>query len=164
MMAMAKQPEQHRSHAPRIENRKAWHNYHILEVVECGLDLLGTEVKSLRAGSAQIDEAFARLRRDEVFLVGVNIAAYPQAGPEQHAPMRDRKLLLHHRQIALLADHVSQKGRTLVPLAIYFKKGWAKCELGLVVGKKQYDKRHTLRQKDQQREIDREMRRRRKAE
>jgi len=161
---MAKQAEQRRPHSPRIENRKAWHNYHVLEVVECGLELQGTEVKSLRAGSAQIDEAFARLRRDEAFLVGANIAAYPQAGPVQHAPMRDRKLLLHRRQIALLAAHIAQKGRTLVPLVIYFKKGWAKCELGLVVGKKQYDKRHALRQKDQQREIDREMRRRRKAD
>jgi SsrA-binding protein len=161
---MGKQPPQHRLQSPRIENRKAWHNYHVLEVVECGLELLGSEVKSLRGGSAQIDEAFARFRGDEVFLIGAHIAAYPQAGPVQHAPGRDRKLLLHRRQIHLLAAHVAQKGRTLVPLVVYFKKGWAKCELGLVVGKRAYDKRQTLRQKDQQREIDREMRRRRKAE
>jgi SsrA-binding protein len=161
---MAKQPAQHRPHAPRIVNRKARHNFHILEAVECGLELLGTEVKSLRAGSMQIDEAHARLRGSEVFLIGATIATYPQAGPIQHDPLRPRKLLLHRRQIEALAAHVAQKGHTLVPLAIYFKKGWAKCELGVAVGKRAYDKRQTLRRKDQQREIDRELRRRRRAE
>ena len=161
---MGKQPAQRHSHSPRIVNRKARHNFHILEVVECGLELQGTEVKSLRAGSMQIDEAHARVRGQEVFLVGSTIAAYPQAGPVQHDPTRDRKLLLHRRQIAQLAAHVAQKGRTLVPLVIYFKKGWAKCELGVAVGKRAYDKRQALRERDQRREIDRELRRRRRAE
>ncbi len=161
---MAKQPPQHLSQTPRIVNRKARHHYHILEVVECGMELLGTEVKSLRAGSAQIDDAYAKVRGDAVYLIGAYISAYPQAGPLQHAPARDRKLLLHRRQIQLLAAHVAQKGRTLVPLVVYFKKGWAKCELGLVVGKRAYDKRQDLRKKDQQREIDRELRRRRRSE
>ncbi len=153
---------QHRKGPPRIVNRKARHEYHILEVVECGMELLGTEVKSLRAGSVQIDDAHARVRDGEVFLVGANIAAYPQAGPTQHEPMRDRKLLLRRGQIEQLGAHVAQKGKTLVPLAVYFKKGWAKCELGIVVGKRAYDKRQALRKRDQQREINREMTRRRK--
>lgn len=161
---MAKSPEEHRPHAPRILNRKARHNFHILEVVECGIELFGTEVKSLRAGAMQIDEAHARLRGNQAFLVGATIALYPQAGPIQHDPTRDRRLLLHRRQINALAAHVVQKGKTLVPLVIYFKKGWAKCELGIAVGKRAYDKRDALRKKDQQREIAREMRRRRKPE
>ena len=162
---MGRQAAQHHPHAPRIVNRKAHHNFHILEVVECGLELLGTEVKSLRAGSMQIDEAHARLRGSQAFLIGATIAAYPQAGPVQHDPLRPRKLLLHRRQIEALAVHVAQKGRTLVPVAVYFKKGWAKCELAVAVGKRAYDKRQTLRRKDQQREIDRELRRRqRRAE
>jgi SsrA-binding protein len=161
---MGKQAAEHSPHAPRIVNRKARHKFHILEVVECGLELQGSEVKSLRAGSIQIDDAYARVRGEEVFLVGSTIAPYAQAGPIQHAPLRDRKLLLHRRQIAQLAAHVAQKGRTLVPLVIYFKKGWAKCELGVAVGKRAYDKRQALRERDQRREIDREMRRRRRAE
>ena len=160
---MAKRPPQHRSQPPRIVNRKARHNYHVLEVVECGLELVGSEVKSLRAGAMQIDEAYARVRGDEAFLIGTTIPHYANAGPVQHEPVRNRKLLLHRRQIAALAAHVAQKGRTLVPLVVYFKKGWAKCELGIVVGKRAYDKRQTLRQRDQQREIDRELRRRRKT-
>jgi len=159
---MTDKAEKRRPGPPRILNRKARYQYDVLEVVECGLELLGTEVKSLRAGSAQIGEAHARVRGSQVYLVGANIAAYPQAGPVQHEPTRPRKLLLHSRQIAQLAAHVAQKGRTLVPLAIYFKKGWAKCELGLVVGKRAYDKRQALRSKDQQREISREMTRRRR--
>ncbi|MCJ7543687.1 MAG: SsrA-binding protein SmpB [Phycisphaerae bacterium] len=161
---MGKQPVQHPPHTPRIVNRKARHHFHVLEVVECGLELLGSEVKSLRAGSMQIDDAYARFRGSQVFLVGSTIAPYAQASSLQHSPTRDRKLLLHRRQIALLAAHVAQKGRTLVPLVVYFKRGWAKCELGLAVGKRAYDKRQTLRQRDQQREIDREMRRRRRPE
>ncbi|HUU22062.1 MAG TPA: SsrA-binding protein SmpB [Phycisphaerae bacterium] len=158
-MAKKQQPSKPRS--PRIQNKKARHDYHILEVVECGISLLGTEVKSLRNGTATIDDAHARIRDGEVHLVGVNIAPYPQAvAGMQHDPMRDRKLLLRRRQIEQLEIHVRQKGRTVVPLAIYFKRGWAKCELGLVAGKRQYDKRDAIRQRDQKREIARELRRR----
>ena len=146
---------------PRVSNRKARHDYHVLEVVECGMELLGTEVKSLRAGQAKIDEAYARIRGAEVFLVGATISPYAQAAEGlQHEPTRDRKLLLRRRQIALLESHVRQKGKTVVPLAIYFKRGWAKCELGIVEGKRQYDKRETIRKRDQQREIAREISRR----
>jgi len=148
--------------SPRIVNRKARHNFHIIEKVECGLDLTGTEVKSLRAGQAKIDEAHARVLDGEVFLVGANIATYPQAAAGmQHEPARDRKLLLHRRQIRRLEVHVRQKGKTLIPLAVYFKGGWAKCELGVAVGKRQYDKRQDLRKRDQQREMDRATGRRR---
>lgn len=149
--------------SPRIVNRKAWHNFHIIEKVECGLDLTGTEVKSLRAGQAKIDEAHARVLDGEVFLVGANIATYPQAAAGmQHEPARDRKLLLHRSQIHRLEVHVRQKGKTLIPLAIYFKGGWAKCELGVAVGRRSYDKRESIKKRDQQREIAREMTRRRR--
>ena len=159
---MAKKKEQGKPKGVRITNRKARHNFHIIEKVECGLDLTGTEVKSLRAGQAKIDEAHARVRDGEVFLVGANIATYPQAAAGmQHEPARDRKLLLHRRQIYRLEVHVRQKGKTLIPLAVYFKGGWAKCELGVAIGKRQYDKRQDLRKRDQQREMDRATGRRR---
>ena len=159
---MAKKQQQSANQAPRVSNRKARHDYNILEVVEAGIELLATEVKSIRAGHARLDEAYARLVGDEVFLVGANIAMYANAsGAVQHDPTRDRKLLLHRRQIELIAAHVRQKGKTVVPLAIYFKRGWAKCELGIAVGKRQYDKRETIKKRDQQRDIAREMRRRR---
>jgi len=145
----------------RVANRKARHEYHIIEVVECGLALTGTEVKSLREGRAKIDEGYARVRDGEAFLVGVNISPYPNAAPAmQHDPLRERKLLLRRRQIAQLETHGRQKGKTLVPLALYFKGGWAKCELGVAVGKRSYDKREAIRKRDQQREMQREMRRR----
>jgi SsrA-binding protein len=146
---------------PRILNRKARHEYHISQVLEAGLLLAGTEVKSLRAGQAKIDEAFARIRGGELWLVGMNIAAYPQAAPGmQHDPTRDRKLLAHRRQIAVLEAHARQKGNTIVPIAVYFKDGWAKVELGLAVGKQHFDKRQDLKKKQANRDIQREMRRR----
>ena len=149
---------------PRITNRKGRHDYEILEVVECGLRLTGTEVKSLRAGQAKIDEAYARVRDGEAFLVGANIALYPQAAAAmQHDPTRDRKLLLHRRQIAQIESHLRQKGNTVVPLAVYFQRGWAKCELGLAEGKRQYDKRESIREREQKRDLNREMNRRGKG-
>ncbi|MFA6133565.1 MAG: SsrA-binding protein SmpB [Phycisphaerae bacterium] len=160
---MAKKAEQQGAKSPRIVNRKARHDYEILEVVECGVELVGTEVKSLRAGQAKIDEAHARVRNGEVVLIGANIAIYPQAGPAaQHDPTRQRKLLLHRRQIEALASHVAQKGKTLVPLAVYFKRGWAKCELGIAVGKRQYDKRASIRDREQKRDMARAVQRRRR--
>jgi len=159
---MAKRKGQDGPGKGRIANKKARHKFHVVEKVECGLSLLGTEVKSLRAGQVTLDEGHARVRNGEVYLVGVNIATYPNAaGGLQHEPLRDRKLLLRRRQIAQLETHVHQKGKTLVPLAIYFKNGWAKCELGVAIGKRHYDKRESLKKRDQQREIRREMGRRR---
>jgi len=147
----------------RITNRKARHDFHILEVLECGIELEGTEVKSLRAGQAKIDESYARIDSGELMLVGANIAQYPHAkGSLQHDPARNRKLLVHRRQIARLEFHVRQKGKTLIPLAVYFKRGWAKCEIGLAVGKRQYDKRQAIKERQQKRDIAREMSRRRR--
>ncbi|MFB3894215.1 MAG: SsrA-binding protein SmpB [Phycisphaerae bacterium] len=155
-------PDQPRT--ARILNRRARHEYHILEVVECGMELVGTEVKSLRAGQAKIDEAYARVRSGQAYLVGANIATYPMAAAAmQHDPTRDRRLLLHRRQIDHLQAHALQKGNTLVPLAVYFKDGWAKCELGLAVGKRQFDKRQDIKKRDQQRDIAREMNRRKRG-
>jgi len=157
MAAKADKPK-----TPRIANRRARHDYHINEVVECGIELTGTEVKSLRAGQAKIDEAHARVQDGELYLVGATIAQYQQAAPGmQHDPTRDRKLLVHRRQIAQLESHVKQKGKTLVPLAMYFNRGWAKVELGVAVGKRQYDKRQAIRKREQQRDMQRELRRRR---
>ena len=145
---------------PRIQNRRARFEYHILEKLECGIALAGTEVKSLRAGNATLEGAFARIRAGEVYLCGANIAVYPQAvGALQHDPVRERKLLLHVRQVRQLEAHVLQKGHTLIPLALYFNKGWAKCELAATVGKRAYDKRQTIQKRQHQRDMDRQMRR-----
>ncbi len=163
---MAKEKDKKKAGAgtPRIQNRKARHDYHIEQVVECGIELLGTEVKSIRAGQCKIDEGYARIRGGEVMLLGVNIAHYQQAGPSmQHEPLRERKLLLRRRQIDELLAHVTEKGNTLVPLAMYFSRGWAKVELGLATGKQQFDKRQDLKKKDAQRDIAREMSRRRRS-
>ncbi len=147
--------------SPRVSNRRAFHNYHILEKVECGLVLRGTEAKSMRAGNATLDGAYATIRDGQVYLCNANIAVYPQAvGTMQHEPLRDRKLLLHRRQIEKLLVHTAQKGHTLVPLALYFKKGWAKCEIGAATGKRAYDKRQAIQKRQQQRDMAREMRRR----
>ncbi len=160
-MAKSK-PKQLGPPGARVKNRRAWHDFHIEAKVECGLALMGTEVKSIRAGQMKIDEAHARVDDGEVFLVGANIAPYPQAAAGmQHHATRPRKLLLHRRQIAEIEAHVRQKGKTVVPLEIYFKRGWAKCVLGLAVGKQQYDKRDDIKKRDQQREISRAMNKRR---
>lgn len=149
-----------KSRSVRIANRKALHEYLVEEKIECGIALVGTEVKSLRAGQAKIDEAYARIDGNEVYLLGANIAPYPQAAEAmQHNPTRKRKLLLHRRQIRQLQQRVQQKGKTLIPLAMYFHRGWAKVELGLAEGKKKYDKREDLRKKDHQRDMERALRR-----
>jgi SsrA-binding protein len=160
-MAKRKKGQTGRPGAPRVVNRRARHDYHILATVECGMELTGTEVKSLRAGKITLDEAHARVRDGQVYLVGAHIAEYPNAPPTmQHSPDRPRRLLLHRRQIHEIEQHVREKGRTVVPLAVYFKRGWAKVELGLAVGKRAYDKREDIRKRETQRDIDRELRRR----
>lgn len=157
-MAKKKKP-QAKPAGVRISNRKAFHDYHIHEKVECGLVLEGTEVKSLREGQGKIDEAYARVLSGEVFLLGMTIPAYKQAADAmQHAPTRKRKLLLNRRQIRALEIKTHQKGLTLVPLAVYFKKGWAKCELGIAEGKRNYDKRNALKEKQHKRDIARDLR------
>lgn len=134
-------------------NRKARHDYEILETIEAGMALRGTEVKSLRSGKASIDDAFARIKNGEVWLINADIPIYPQAGNMNHPPKRPRKLLLHRREIERLASKLHERGMTLVPLRIYFKRGYAKVELALARGKRQYDKREVLRKKEAEREI-----------
>jgi SsrA-binding protein len=143
---------------PIVENRRARHDFHILERVEAGIVLSGTEVKSLRDGGGNLREAYAQLRDGEAFLVGANIAPYRQGNIANHEPVRDRKLLLHRREIEKLGSQVAERGMTLVPLALYFSEGRVKLELGLARGKEHADRRHALAERDAQRQIDRALR------
>ncbi|HWP66555.1 MAG TPA: SsrA-binding protein SmpB [Candidatus Limnocylindria bacterium] len=136
-------------------NRRAFHEYAIGERFEAGLSLVGSEVKSLRAGRAQLQDAYARFFGNELYLVGAHIAPYAPSGQFGHAPTRDRKLLLHRRELDKLASRIQEKGLTLVPLRFYWEKGRAKCELGLGRGKKLHDKRAAIRERDERREMER---------
>lgn len=139
-------------------NRRARYDYEILDTFEAGIALVGPEVKSLRAGKANLNEAYAFVRRGEVFLAGMHISPYPQASRENPDPLRERKLLLHRAEIARLEGKVAEKGLTLVPLALYFKDGRAKVELALARGKRRYDKREAIRRREADREAQRAMR------
>ncbi len=142
----------------RITNTKARYNYHILERMEVGISLQGTEVKSLRGGHASLDEAFARIDRGEMFLYGCHINPYAQGNLNNHEPLRPRKLLLHRSEIRKLVTKVTQRGFTLVPLTIYFnKRGLAKVELALVKGKTHGDKREDIKRREHQRDMARAM-------
>ncbi len=139
-------------------NRKAYHDYFILETYEAGIALSGTEIKSLRAGKVQLREAYARIENGELWLVGMHISPYEQAGIYfQHDPTRPRKLLLHHREIRKLQEATEAKGLTLVPTRLYLKKGRAKLEIGIARGKHTYDKREALAERENQRDAEREM-------
>lgn len=138
-------------------NRKARHDYSILETYEAGLVLQGSEVKSLREGKANLKDSYARLLKGEAFLLNAHISPYAAANQFNHEPTRTRKLLLHGREIRRLAGRVQQRGLTLIPLRLYFKNGKAKVELGLAQGKKLYDKREALRKKAAQREVERSL-------
>lgn len=138
-------------------NRQARHNYFIEETCEAGLVLLGSEVKSLRDGKANLKDSHARIQKGEAFLVNAHISPYPGANQFNHEPTRARKLLLHKREIARLTGKTKERGFTLVPLKLYFKDGKAKVELALARGKKLYDKRETLRRKMAQREVERSL-------
>jgi SsrA-binding protein len=133
-------------------NKKARHDYHIDDTFEAGLVLTGTEVKALRAGRASLVDGFASVDRGEAWLEGVHIPEYTEGTWTNHAPRRKRKLLLHRRQIEELERESQGKGRTIVPLSLYFLDGRAKVEIALARGKKEYDKRHTLREKQAERE------------
>ena len=139
-------------------NRRALHDYEILEKVEAGLVLLGPEVKSLREGRANLSDSYAVLRRGEAYLVNAHVSPYAQASRENPDPRRERKLLLNRSEIRRLAGKVSERGLTIVPLSLYFKTGRAKVELGLARGKRVYDKRQTLKRREQEREIERAVR------
>lgn len=144
----------------RIVNRKARHDYHILQTVEAGISLTGSEVKSLRAGQAQLTDAFVRLNGYEATLYNSQIDRYPPATDRNHEPKRNRRLLLHRGEIRKLEAELAQKGVTLIPLTIFFnERGLAKVELGVAIGKKQYDKRQDLKKREHQREMDRAVRR-----
>jgi SsrA-binding protein len=138
-------------------NRKAFHDYHIHETYEAGLSLLGTEVKSLRAGSANLKESYVIIKDEEAFLLNCHISPYSHGNIQNHEPLRTRKLLLHKKEISRLWGNISQKGFTLVPLKIYFKNGKVKIAIGLAKGKRQYEKRATIKEKEANREIERHM-------
>ena len=155
---MTKKPRQNER---RILNKRARFEYHILDTLEAGIALKGSEVKSLRDGRASIEESYARITNGQVFLIGCNIQIYAPATTRNHDPLRDRKLLLHQREIKKLLAKVTQAGHTLVPLSIFFNdRGLAKVELALVRGKTYADKREDIKKRDHQRDIDRAMRRR----
>jgi SsrA-binding protein len=142
-------------------NRRARHDYHIEDVVEAGLVLTGTEVKSLRAGRASLADGFGQISDHEAWLHNVHIPEYTQGTWTNHEPRRTRKMLMHRKEIDKLASATAERGLTLVPLSLYFKDGKAKVELALARGKRTYDKRHDLARRDAAREVDRALRRRR---
>ena len=150
---MAKDPES--SDRLVAQNRKASHDYTILETVEAGLVLTGTEVKSLRVGKASLGEAYAVIENGEGWVLQMHIPPYVQGNRSNPDPVRRRKLLLHKTELLKLHKALAQKGHTLVPLKMYFKDGYAKLLLGVGKGKKEYDKRHTIAEKDARREIER---------
>jgi len=139
--------------APRINNRRAMHDYFIESKIECGIVLVGSEVKSLRLGTAQLNESFARIERGILILHGCHIDPYKQANLMNHEPKRERKLLVHKKELRKLEGELKLRGTTLIPLAIYFKDGKAKLELGVARGKQQHDKRETIKRKEQDREL-----------
>jgi SsrA-binding protein len=141
-------------------NRKAFHDYFIDDRTEAGLALTGTEVKSLRAGRAQLKDSYIQFRGGEAFLVGANISAYGPGSWTNHVPERDRKLLLHRRELDRWGGAVATRGVACVPLSLYFKGSHVKVEIALVKGKKLHDKRDAIRERDLKREADRDMRRR----
>jgi SsrA-binding protein len=141
------------------ENRKARHRYEILDSMECGLVLMGSEVKSMREGKLSLDEAYIRVKGDELWLIGADIAHYNNAGMWNHDPRRPRKLLLHRREYQKFAGRAHERGLTLVPLRVYFnERGIAKCVMGLVKGKKLHDKREAIKKRDSDRGLQRAMR------
>jgi SsrA-binding protein len=143
------------------ENRRARHDYHQLERIEAGLQLTGTEVKSLRAGGVQLGQAYGEIRDGEAWLVGASIAEYAQGNLQNHRPERDRKLLLHRREIDSLYGKVREKGLTLVPTRLYFKDGRVKVELALARGKERLDKRRDIAERDAKRQMERALKSRR---
>lgn len=145
-------------------NRRARHEYEILETVEAGLVLRGTEVKSLRAGQVNFKDSYATVRNGEAWLLGCHISPYSHGTDANHDPERDRKLLLHRREIERLTGKIAERGLTLVPLRLYFKDGRAKVELGVARGKKLHDKRSALREREVRREMDRAVRAGRRGE
>ncbi|MEW5720529.1 MAG: SsrA-binding protein SmpB [Chloroflexota bacterium] len=140
-------------------NRKAYHDYHIEETYETGVALTGTEIKSVRAGSVNLRDSYAQVRNGELWLLNVHIAPYEPASRQNVDPYRDRKLLMHRKEILRLFGRVQEKGFTLIPLRMYLKKNRAKLEIGLARGKRQYDKREAISKRDAAREMERAVKR-----
>jgi len=153
---MSKAPNK-KKQSVSIQNRKAFHEYHVLETYKAGLVLTGTEVKSIRLGKASLNEAHARVDKGELFLYGMHISPYEQGTHYNHQPDRIRKLLLTRREINRLMGKVKESGLTLIPLRVYFERCWVKVDLGLCKGKQLHDKRDAIMQKDAKRQIDRVM-------
>jgi SsrA-binding protein len=143
-------------------NRKAYHNYHIQETIEAGIVLKGSEIKSIREGKVNLSDAYAKPENGELWLYNSHIASYDAASYNTHEPVRPRKLLLHRKEIDILAGKVMQKSLTLVPLRLYIKHGVAKVQLGVARGKKAYDKREAIARRDAEREVERAMKSRRR--
>lgn len=139
-------------------NRKARHEYHISETLEAGLVLQGTEVKALREGRANLQDAFCKVEQDELYMLNAHISPYSHGNIQNHDPLRPRKLLLHKREIGKMKKATEQKGYTIIPLKLYFKNGIAKVEIGLARGKKLYDKRTDIAERETQRRLERTMR------
>jgi SsrA-binding protein len=146
--------------SPRIANRRALHEFFIESKLECGIALMGSEVKSLRDGKGQLQESFARIENGQLVLHGCHIDPYAPATKFNHDPLRERRLLVHKREIRKLEQALKTKGTTLIPLALYFKDGRVKVEIGVGRGKQQHDKRDAIRKKEQDRELRRVMSRR----
>jgi SsrA-binding protein len=144
---------------PIVSNRKARHEYHILEVLEAGIVLKGTEVKSLRKGNANLQDSYAIFKNGELWLLGLHISPYEQGNINNHDPVRTRKLLIQKKQIRKLFSKVSEQGLTLVPLSMYFKGPYAKVELAVARGKRSFDKRDAIAKREAQRSISRTLRR-----
>lgn len=139
------------------KNQKAFFNFEVEDTFEAGISLMGSEVKSLRSGKANLSDSYGKIRNGEVFLVDCHISPYAQSNRENHEPLRDRKLLLHKGEIKKLTGKVAERGYSLIPLRMYFKNGKVKVEIGLARGKKNYDKRESIKKKDQRRELERMM-------
>ena len=156
----AKPQAKERSDNDRVvaSNRKARHEYFVIESIEAGIALTGTEIKSVREGKVTLGEAYARIENKEFWLIGANIAPYTHGNRQNHEPDRPRKLLVHRRQIAEIREAIEQKGMTTVPLRMYLKQGKAKVEIGIVKGKKLYDKRDASAERESKRDIERAIR------
>ena len=151
---MAEKTERQKAEKNVAENRKAFHDYHILETFEAGVALLGTEVKAIREGQVNLRDSFGRVEGGELFVLNVHISPYSHRGYADHEPLRRRKLLLHRQEIKKLIGKTTERGMTIVPLRMYFKNGRVKLAIGLAKGKKEYDRRETIKR----REVDRETR------
>ena len=145
------------------QNKKAFHDYFIEDTYDAGIVLQGTEIKSIRAGKVNLKDAYARIQNGEIWVFGMHISPYEQGNRYNHDPLRTRKLLLHRREIEKLIGYTKETGNTIVPLKLYLQNGFAKIQLGLAKGKKNYDKREDLKKKEAKREIERAFRERQKG-